>query len=99
MIKDITIGSDPELFIWNKKTNQVVSSIGLIPGVKGDAYVPKGYPDGFGLQIDNILAEFNIPPVKTRKDFIDSINMMKDYIKDFVSSINPDLTIKCSASE
>lgn len=99
MFRDITIGSDPELFIWNKKTNKPVSSIGLIPGVKGDAFVPEGFNKGFGLQIDNVLAEFNIPPVKNKEDFLSSMNKMKSYIHDFVSSKNPDLTIKSSASE
>ena len=33
-ITNITIGADPELFIVNKKTGKVVSSIGLIPGEK-----------------------------------------------------------------
>ena len=64
-ILNVTIGSDPELFIINKKTNKVVSSIGLIPGEKGNPYRTKDMPEGFGLEIDNILAEFNpaaIPP-------------------------------------
>lgn len=99
MLDKITIGSDPELFIWNKRTNKVVSSIGIIPGEKGDAYVPEGFREGFGLQIDNILGEFNIPPVTTREEFISCIEIMKDYIHDHVSKIDPDLTIKCSASE
>lgn len=33
-IKNITVGADPELFIFNTKTNQVVSAIGIIPGEK-----------------------------------------------------------------
>lgn len=99
MLDKITIGSDPELFIWDKNTNRVISSIGIIPGEKGDAYLPEGFEKGFGLQIDNILGEFNIPPVQTREDFIDCINRMKEYIDDFVRKVNPSLTIKCSASE
>lgn len=98
-LKNITIGTDPELFIWDRENNKVVSSIGLIPGEKGAAYRPKGFKKGFGLQIDNILAEFNIPPVKSKKDFVANINLMKDYIHKFVSDINPNYTIKCSASE
>lgn len=99
MRNGITIGSDPELFIWNKKENRVISSIGLIPGTKGDAYKPDGFPDGYGLQTDNVLAEFNIPPVKTKEEYIYSINKMKDYIHEFVRSIDDNLTIKCSSSE
>lgn len=42
-IKNITVGADPELFIFNTKTNQVVSAIGIIPGEKGKPYT-KGMP-------------------------------------------------------
>jgi len=104
ILENVTIGTDPELFIINTKTNKVVSSVGLIPGFKKDAYVPTKkdgtpFPEGFGLEIDNILAEFNIPPVKTQKNFIANINKMKDFIKNFVKEKNPDLDILCKASE
>jgi len=105
-IDHVTIGSDPELFIFNNKTKTVVSSIGLIPGHKKDAFVPEGFPEGFGLQTDNILGEFNIPPVVVNSnrpvvalEFLQHINRMKDYIRDFVKIVNPDYDIKCSASE
>ena len=57
-----TIGSDPELFLFNTKTGKIVSAIDKIPGYKFCPYT-EGLPEGFGLQTDNILAEFNIPPV------------------------------------
>lgn len=105
-IDHVTIGSDPELFIFNNKTKKVVSSIGLIPGHKKDAFVPEGFAEGFGLQTDNILGEFNIPPVTVNFDrpiaateFLQHINQMKDYIRSFVKTINPDYDILCSASE
>ena len=97
--KNIKIGSDPELFIINNKTGQVVSSIGLIPGKKKEAYRPDGMPEGYGLQIDNILAEFNIPPVKRVDQLIHHINYMKDYIDNYVKEKNPDLGILCCASQ
>lgn len=98
ILKNIKVGSDPELFIVNTKTNKVVSSIGLIPGVKGEAYRSPEMPEGYGLQIDNILAEFNIPPTNKKEGFIASMNYMKDYIRDYVKAKNPDLDILCTAS-
>lgn len=99
-INNVTIGADPELFIVNNQTGKVVSSIGLIPGEKGDPYVDKKkMKPGFGLEVDNILAEFNIPPAKNCADFMNSIAFMKLYITEFVSKINPELGIKCAASE
>lgn len=99
LLSNITIGADPELFIINSKTGKVVSSIGLIPGTKGNAYVDDTMPKGFGVEIDNILAEFNIPPVTTKEGFINNILYMQDWIRSFVKNINPDYDIKCSASE
>ena len=98
-INNITIGADPELFIINEKTNKVVSSIGMIPGEKGNPYVGEDMPEGFGLETDNILAEFNIPPVTNKSAFINNIEYMKGYINRFVKNINSDLGILCSASE
>ena len=94
----ITIGADPELFIVNRTTRDVVSSIGLIPGVKNNPYIPQGYKKGYGIETDNILAEFNIPPAKTEDEFANYINVMKQWINDFVKGKNPDLTIQCIAS-
>ena len=95
----VKIGSDPELFIVNNTTGNVVSSIGLIPGKKKEAYRPDGMPEGYGVQIDNILAEFNIPPVNKIMDFIHHINYMKDYIDNYVKEKNPELGILCCASQ
>lgn len=98
IIQNVTIGADPELFLINKKTGEVVSSIGIIPGEKGNPYRSEDMPKGYGLEIDNILAEFNIPPATTKEEFVDSITYMKDYIKSFVKTKNPNLDILCKAS-
>lgn len=95
----ITLGADPECFIINEETGKVVSSIGLIPGIKGEPWRGKDMPKGYGIEIDNILAEFNIPPAKTREEFVGSMEYMKGYITDFVKRKNPKYGIKCSASE
>lgn len=97
-IKNITIGADPELFIFNTKTKTVVSSVGMIPGKKGNPWIDKSWANGFGLETDNILAEFNIPPCKTFNDFHGNIKFMKDFIRSFVQKVNPDYDIRCRAS-
>ena len=97
MLGDFTIGSDPELFIFNTKTKKVASAIDKIPGSKEEPF-KEGLPEGFGLQTDNILAEFNIPPVTDVDDFIKNIEFMKNLIKDRVKEIDPNLDILCAAS-
>lgn len=96
-IEDVTLGADPELFIVNTKNNKVVSAIGIIPGEKGHPYTD-GMSEGFGVELDCILGEFNIPPAKSKKEFVDSISYMKNWIRSHVKKINPDLDISCKAS-
>lgn len=98
-INNVTIGADPELFIINEKTKKVVSSVGKIPGEKGNPYVAEDMPSGFGLETDNILAEFNIPPAKSCEAFVNNIEYMKQYIDKFVKNINQDYGILCAASK
>lgn len=97
MIKNVMLGADPELFIVNKKTGKIVSSIGLIPGEKGNPWTA-GLPEGYGLEIDNILGEFNIPPCKTKQEWVHHIDFMKEFIKGYVQSKNQDLDIVNIAS-
>lgn len=98
-LNKITIGADPELFIINEKTKKVVSSVGKIPGEKGNPYVGDDMPAGFGLETDNILAEFNIPPVTDEVSFVNNIEYMKQYIDKFVKNIDPNYGILCAASK
>lgn len=96
-LNNITIGADPELFIT--KNNSVVSAVDLIPGTKKKPWKAEDMPEGFALQTDNVLAEFNIPPVDNMDKFVCSIEYMKDYIRKYVKTIDPAYDIKCSASE
>lgn len=99
ILRNVTVGADPELFIINEETGKVVSAVGLIPGEKGNPYVADDMPAGFGMETDNIVAEFNIPPATTTEAFVNNIEYMKNYLDRFVKDINPELGIKCSASE
>lgn len=97
MLSSYTIGTDPELFLFNNKTKKVVSAIDKIPGHKEEPYI-EGLPEGFGLQTDNILAEFNVPPATKEDDFIKNIEFMKKTIEDMAKAINPNFGILCQAS-
>ena len=97
MLDNYTIGSDPELFLFNNKTKKVVSAIDKIPGTKEVPHT-EGLPEGFGLQTDNILAEFNIPPVSRESDFVKNIEFMKDIIRKMAKSFDENFDIMCTAS-
>lgn len=97
LITNVTIGADPEMFIIDTSTKKIVSAIGIIPGKKKDPYT-EGLPNGFGLEIDGILSEFNIPPCTNKDEFVSNILFMKDYIRSYVKQINSNYDILCKAS-
>ena len=96
-IINYTIGADPEMFLIDTSTGDVICAKGIIPGEKGKPFTD-GLPKGFGLEIDGILAEFNIPPCTSTKEYIDCIHFMKSWIRDFVKNINPNYDLMCKAS-
>lgn len=69
----VTLGSDPELFLRDVKTSQLVSSIGLIGGTKDLPLPMPEMPRGFAMQEDNVAVEFNIPPAEDIISFTRSI--------------------------
>ena len=90
MIKNIKIGTDSELFMKHK--GSVISMIGLLGGTKD---TPKSIGENCFVQEDNILAEFNIPPVTTKMAFLYYINYCKDWLE-----INyPELELHFASSE
>lgn len=68
--RKITIGTDPEYFLKNIKTNALVSAI---PFIKGDKENPTPLPSGGNIQSDNVAVEFSTKPAETTQDFINNI--------------------------
>jgi hypothetical protein len=67
-VEVIGVGSDPEVFVYAEHLQEIVSSIGLVGGTKEE---PKPMSkEGFFVQEDNVLLEFNIPPAKERAGFV-----------------------------
>lgn len=64
------LGADPEVFLADVSTMQVVSAIGKIGGNKQFPLQIEGKKKGFTLQEDNVALEFGIPPAKTCGTFI-----------------------------
>lgn len=98
MIKQITnvkIGADPELFLRDLKSGEFIPSIGLIGGSKEE---PKPIDDeGYFVQEDNVAVEFNIPPAKSEKEFVASIQKVIGYLTAEVGKIGLSLECKPSA--
>lgn len=72
-LNNITIGSDPEFFIVNKK-GEAFPSIGIFNGTKEE---PEDQGGGFALLKDNVLVEGNIPPAHNVEEFVASMKTLK----------------------
>jgi len=78
------VGTDTEMFLRDIETNNPVPVIGLIGGTKAN---PKPVPelgDGFCVQEDNVMLEYNVPPAKTKTQFVNNIMTMNQYLDDLV---------------
>jgi hypothetical protein len=62
-----TIGADPEFFLRDTRTGTVVPAIGLIGGTKEKPVPIPGLGKGYAMQEDNVMVEFNIPPVNSAR--------------------------------
>tara|TARA_R110002020_G_scaffold85441_3_gene210915 strand:+ start:6609 stop:7412 length:804 start_codon:yes stop_codon:yes gene_type:complete len=92
MITNFKLGADPELFLIDLNTNKYQSAEGIIGGNKDEPIVIS--KEGFALQEDNVMVEFNIPPAHTKEEFSDNINFMLSYINtvipnNLVTAIEP----------
>jgi hypothetical protein len=91
----ITIGADPEFFLESKLSGGLKSAVNQVGGTKAQ---PKELSRaGFFIQEDNVAVEFNIPPAKTLKAFVESIDWSMKTISATVGEIH--LRPKISAAE
>lgn len=92
--QNITIGADPELFLKDKVSGGWVAAVGLVGGTKEK---PKKIDKkGHAIQEDNVMVEFNIPPAKTEKKFVKSINHVLGHLAGILPQYN--LVIEASAT-
>lgn len=100
MTKAFTIGSDPEVFIFDTKEKRFVSAHDIVPGTKKKPYPLKHC----SIQADGTAVEFNTIPVAWRPS-VDSTNVLitrfsqavKDAFNecnDLVKSVNSNFELK-----
>jgi hypothetical protein len=79
LVNKVTVGADIEVFLQDRDTEEIVSAEGIIQGSK-DA--PFQFKDGgFATSLDNVMAEFNIPPAKDADEFHRNISEALSYIE------------------
>jgi hypothetical protein len=92
----LTVGSDPEFFIRDTQNEVFVSSEGLIGGSKKE---PRLISErGHGLQEDNVMVEFTMPPVKNADEFIDELDLVINHTNRELEDINPNYHLSSVSS-
>lgn len=95
MQTNMTLGCDPEIFLFNSTTGEFISSVEKIGGSKDNPMPIDG--QGNAVQEDNVTVEFNTPPCQTAADFIKHININKEWIKTRAAELGLEMKIIPSA--
>jgi len=72
LIQNPVVGSDPEVFAFAGHLNMIVPSFDLVGGTKEEP-LNLG-KEGFFIQEDNVLVEYNIPPSNTKEAFVANVH-------------------------
>lgn len=78
-VEVISFGCDPEIFVQNEQ-GEVCSAIGKFGGTKEAPRPIKLLGEGYAVQEDNVLVEFNIPPAKDGEEFVKSVQSTIDVL-------------------
>lgn len=96
-VKLLTIGTDAEMFLRNKDTNEIISAEKLVKGSKNRPFRFDPENKWFTTQLDNVLAEITIPPAEKLSEFIKGIDKAVAYLKSTLPA-NIEPVIQASAN-
>jgi hypothetical protein len=81
VVQDVSIGADIEWFVRRLDNGTIVSAEPYVKGTKKDPH--KFAPNQnawYATQLDNVLAEGNIPPARTANQFVTSIQFLRRHL-------------------
>jgi hypothetical protein len=79
-------GADVELFVKNA-AGEIVPCVGFIAGTKEEPFRPEHYPAGYAMQEDNVMCEFNIPPVPDGYTGRETMHIARGMVKDELAKV------------
>jgi hypothetical protein len=86
----VSVGADPEAFLFNTELNRIVPACGLIGGTKDKPlWYSKNLTKGFTVQEDNVLVEFNIPPAFSLDAWCEYMQTAVNSVAQYVATKGP----------
>lgn len=83
-VRNATIGADIEVFLRDRESKEIVSAEGLIQGTKTEPFFFMPGNNFFATSLDNVMAEFCIPPAKTAEEFSSNIALALAHIENTI---------------
>ena len=90
---NLTWGTDPELMLYSKKLAKIVNAIPIFQHPKDN---PLDLGDGFKAYTDNVLIEFQTPPVDNKTAFVANLLSAFARVKD---AIGADYSLRAKAAQ
>lgn len=91
----LQVGTDAEVFLCSiDGTPRPV--VGLLGGTKDNPLHIEGWSQGFAVQEDNVMAEFNVPPEEDAVKFSSNIGRMLEHLTNHMEKHKLELVIKGS---
>lgn len=84
MINDVLIGADIEVFLQHRQTGEIVSAEGIIKGTKKEPFNFDKANKYYATSLDNVMAEFCIPPSNKAMEFYLGIQKALRYIENAI---------------
>lgn len=81
LVSNFTLGLDVEFLLKDKETGEIISAEGLVKGTKDDPFRFDSKNPYYATSLDNVMAEGNIPPVKSPYQLFKAVQKLRDYIQ------------------
>jgi hypothetical protein len=94
-LKNVLIGSDIECFFEDTTKKEICSAEGYVKGTKHNPFCFDKKNKYFATSLDNVLAEFCIPPTFNKDEFVANISKSLNFIK---STLPPQFNVVHLAS-
>lgn len=92
LLHDVTIGSDPEVFIKHSITNKFIPAYLVIPDNSKNN--PLEIKPGYSILHDNATLEGSLPPAKTKYEFLDNMKELINVMETYVNKKNDKLVLQ-----